>query len=497
MDRVSGNSTIGALIRFGSFTAAWLALPLSTLLAQAPPVTLSASLSTDRPEALLFPGESVSFALESAVHPEDPKNWESLQVRLTANLPSTPEAYPTKITVRQTRGGVVSLIPNQWHSAKELGLSPANRSLGVTVEHRSFTREPLVFRGEVQSPLASAPATTANFPVNCAGFDLTDIADPANPADDQMVKAGDVVYLTHLDDPQRPLPVMPRLVARVYGLPASYKVHWRFASRYSRRGNLDAVVFPEKDWLELPANESWRIFGSYFGNFFGGDASVSFEVTAPDGPTVYRGTRGFKILSRNPGDQASREYIKSRSGEFWFAWAISQHESRQWKQVYNQFNERGKAKDEPNFGPPDGWGIFQIDSARGQTVSTKEVWDWRENVFAGFEELKTAKQDSHFYIEAIKRNYPNSYDGLPPSYTPPGCKTTLTWEEASIMQLYNGAAIVIRLKNSHGTTSFYRSCWRFLPQNPPGKRWAFVRNRNNYVYKIVKHELEGEMENSE
>lgn len=484
----------------GWFLAAVLVLICggAGLQAQAPPpVTLSASLSTDRPEAILFPGNSVGLELESAVHPNEPANWDSLQIRLAAaGLPEGQGRVPVKITTRLPRGGTLALVANKWYFAKELGLSPAKPSLKISVEHQAFTREPLLLTGEVQSPRAAFPAASARFPVSCAGFELTDIADPAEPKDDQSIEDGDTALLTHLNDANRPLPVMPRLVARIQGLPKSYAVRWRFTCRYPKRGDLDAVAFPPKGTTELPASEPWRIFNAYFGHFFGGNASVSFDVSAPDGKSIYRGSRSFRILSKNAADPVTREYIKSRSGEFWYAWAIAQHESRQWKDVYNQFNVRGKALEEPNFGPPDGWGVFQIDSARGQTVSTREVWDLRENVFAGLDELQTAKEDSRRYIEAIKRTYPNSYDGLPPSYTPPGCHTTLTWEEASIIELFNGAAVVIKLKNPHGTYSFYRSCWRFLPHNPPGKRWVFVRNRNNYVYKVVRHEIEGEMDTS-
>jgi len=464
-------------------------------------VTLSASLSTDRPHAILFPGDSVTVSLEVGVHPSESDAWENVQIRLVAPLPEAAEEgwVPVSITARPARRGrSLPVAFHQWYDAEDLGLSLDTPSVQLTVSYRDLTRDPLVLTGEVRSPRAMDPATTARFPVNCAGFDLTDIGDPSDPNDDHAVEEDAVIYLTHLEDQRRPIPVMPRLVSRIYGLPRSYKVHWQFESKYRRRRPMDDVQFPPEGKLILPATEAWKIFGSYYGHFFGGTASVTFEVVDPDGDRVYRGRREFRILCQNPGDEASRNYIKSRSGEFWFAWAISQHESRQWRLVYNQFNERGsRVKDEPNYGPPDGWGIFQIDSARGKAVTTREVWDWRENVFSGFEELKTAKQHSHDYIAAIKRAYPRSYEGLPPSYKPPGCETTLTWEEVSIMQLYNGASIVRKLKNRHGTYSYYRSCWRFLPGNSSGNRWRFVPNRNNYVYKVVRHEIEARMDTAE
>lgn len=464
-----------------------------------PPLTLSASLATDRPEALLFPGNSVTIELEAAVHPVEAKNWDSLQVRLSANLAEGVTKIPVKTSIPKSKLGSVPLVLNKWYPAKELGITAAKPSVKIIIEHQSFTREPLVLTGEVQSPQAAAFATTAHFPVNCAAFDLADIQDPADAKDDQTVEEGATVLLTHLEEAGRPLPVMPRLVARVYGLPNTYTVHWRLTCRYPKRGNLDAVTFPREGWLDLPATESWKVFSAYFGQFFGGNALLSFEVIAPGAKAkaVYRGTRNFKIFSQNPKDQTTRDYIKSRCGEFWYAWAIAQHESRQWKEVYNQFNERGKALKEPNFGPPDGWGVFQIDSARGETVKTREVWDLRENVFAAIDEFKTAKEDSRKFMDAVKRTYPDSFEGPPPPYTPPGCHTALTWEEASILELYNGAAVMMKLKNSEGRYSFYRSCWRFLPHNPSGKRWVFVRNRNNYVYKVVHDEIEGQMETVE
>jgi hypothetical protein len=41
--------------------------------------------------------------------------------------------------------------------------------------------------------------------------------------------------------------------------------------------------------------------------------------------------------------------------------------------------------------------------------------------------------------------------------------------------------------------SYYRSCWSFNPSGAAGKRGRFVENRNSYVRKVVKDELEGEL----
>ncbi len=473
------------------FACCWAAL-LASGWTQTVGTTLSASFQFSNAKPVLFPGTSGAPTLEVVLHPNDRRVWDKVQVRLVASMDEAavpPESLPIAIS---TAGGK-AITPGKWSYASYLGLGQDRDKVSLrVVPVKSTGKSPLFLHVEVEAP-GLAAAATAPVAIRCAEFVVTDLGDPALPSDDQIIDSGDTAWLTHYTDSSRSLPIMPRLVAQMRGLSADYKVEWRLESRYPRRGNLDHVKFPEEGWLELPGDQEWKAFATYHGRYFGGNAELSIRVNEPGGKPVYEATRDFRILCQNPPDTTTVGYIKSRQGRFWFAWAIAQHESRQWKRVFNQFNEGGRVPNEPNFGAPDGWGIFQIDSARGATVSTAEVWDWRTNAQAGFDELVTAETDTRNYFLAIQRNYPDAYEAPPATYTPPDCKTSLTYEEASIIQCYNGAAVIRRLRNSHGTLSYYRSCWAFNPSAPSGKRWRFVENRNRYVYKVVKHELEGEM----
>jgi len=472
--------------------ASSLIVLLSPVSGQSPGTTLSASFQFSSAKPVLFPGTSATPTLEIVLHPNDRNTWEKVQVRLVATMGDEPVPAGQMPVSLATPGGK-AITTDKWNYASYLGLGQDRDTISLRVVHqRATATAPLQLHVEVEVP-GLAAAATAPVSIRCVDFLVTDVGDPALPSDDAIIRNGDTAWLTHYMDTSRSLPIMPRLVAATPGLSEDYKIQWMLESRYPRRGDLDHVRFPGEGWLELPGDQDWKVFASYHGRYFGGNAQISARVLEPGGKLVFEATRSFRILCQNPPDATTVQYIKSRQGRFWYAWAIAQHESRQWKQVFNQFNSGGRVPNEPNYGAPDGWGIFQIDSSRGATVSTAEVWDWRTNAQAGFDELVTAESDTRNYFLAIQRNYPDSYEPPPATYTPPGCKTTLTSEEASIMQCYNGAAVVRKLRNSHGTLSYYRSCWSFNPSGPSGKRWRYVENRNNYVFKVVKHELEGEM----
>ncbi|RFC47173.1 MAG: hypothetical protein DVB23_001245 [Verrucomicrobia bacterium] len=480
--------TLAAFLR----TLGCLALCLTCGSAQPADTTLSASLQCSKPEPILFPGTSVAPALEVALHPNDRNVWDKVRIRLVATMDNR-EVPPETLPLRITTSGGKPIATGKWQTASLLGLGSRRGTISLRVApERSTGESPLLLSVEAEVP-GVVSATTVPVAIRCAEFLVTDWGDPALPGDDRLIADGDTAWLTHYTDSSRSLPIMPRLVARMRGLPADTKVEWRLESRYPRRGEMDHVRFPEEGWVQLGGDQDWKAFVAYHDRYFGGDAQLSVRVTLPDGKLAFESSRKFRILCQNPPDQATVQYIKSRQGRFWYAWAIAQHESRQWKRVFNQFNEGGRVPHEPNFGAPDGWGMFQIDSARGAKVTTAEVWDWRTNARAGLEELATAESDTRNYFLAIQRNYPDSYEPPPATYTPPDCETSLTAEEASIIQCYNGAAVIRKLRNVHGTFSYYRSCWAFNPSAPSGKRWRFVENRNRYVYKIVKHELEGEM----
>lgn len=470
-------------------------LPLAS--AQDKNVSLSVSFDLDEPSVLLFPGQSATAEVQVIAHPSEAAVWKGVQMRFVARQAADGSADKTTpvglVALHAGSRRRLSISPDKWYYANYFGLGQHKGTLAFEVTHKRTSETPVELFAEVDSATADR-GSTAPFQIRCADIQLVDLRDLTSPGDDDTIADGDTAWLTHYEADSSDVPIMPRLEARIEGLPTEYTVHWLMQSRYGRRGDRDKIQFPEKGWLDVAGDEAWKAYATYHDRYFGGEAKLSFKIQDDNGDYIHAGSRPFQIKCRNPRDESAKAYIKKTQGEeFWFAWAISQHESRQNRRVFNQFNSGGSIAYEPNFGPPDGWGIFQIDSARGAEVTTDEVWDWRVNIQAGLDELKTAKRDTKKYFDAIKKTYPSKWEEPPKTYKPPGTKTTLTGEEASIMQLYNGAAVVRKLKNRYNTWSYYRSCWQFYPGNPSGKRWKFIKNRNNYVYKVVHHEIEGDM----
>ena len=98
------------------------------------------------------------------------------------------------------------------------------------------------------------------------------------------------------------MPIMPRLVARVMGLPDSYRVQWLMLNSYDRRKPQDDLQFPEDGWLSLRADEAWKVFGSFQDRFFGGDAKMSYRVYDKEGTDPIRtGTESFTIRQSESG----------------------------------------------------------------------------------------------------------------------------------------------------------------------------------------------------
>lgn len=457
--------------------------------------TLSTTLEVESPRVLLFEGQSSTVSMEVIAHPNEDADWADIKVRLKAELPPDVDLseLPVKIEAFHAASGkTLSVNPSEWYEPSYFGLGSSRRKVKFKVTFGSKAYYPIRLIGEVNSPHAEK-AATAPFDVHCAQMTLLDLRDVNDPADDIPINQEDTAWMTHHEAVGKSVPIMPRLVGAVTGLPGDHSVQWLLQSQYRRRIGHDDVQIPDDGWLKLPGNQAWKIYDAFEDKWghFGGEAKLSYRVVNEEDELIYSGVRVFAIRGRNPSDDGVKQFVEQKRGKYWYAWAVAQHESRQGNRVFNQFNSYGRVANEPNYGPPDGWGLYQIDSARGAEVTTNETWDWRTNVEGGIGELRTCEEHTHAYMDAIKRTYPSTWEEPPATYTPPGCETVLTWEEASIIQLYNGASIVRRLKNASGYYTYYRSCWKFYPGNPSGKRWRFVPNRNNYVYKVVKHEFEG------
>lgn len=306
------------------------------------------------------------------------------------------------------------------------------------------------------------------------------------------INSGGVAYITGE-------PAMPQLKAEIKGAPATLSIDWKLEIKSERteRGTKDDKNYPASGYKTLPGNQAWDIGAEFGQDFNGGKCKLFYKINGNSEQIVE-----FSIRGKNPMDDDAKTYIQGVQGSHWYAWAIAEHESRQTKvatdRVFNQFNTDGGSKEKPNFGAPDGWGMFQRDPSHGGVQpTTKEVYSWHENTTAVLAEFEKKRQEAQRYFDAVKRTFPTKWEEPPASYTETGTTTATTAMEAAIITMYNGASVVWSLKNQFGTYDDYASCWEFRENNPSGSRWHYKVNPKNYLYKVFHDEYEGHLPYSE
>jgi hypothetical protein len=115
----------------------------------------------------------------------------------------------------------------------------------------------------------------------------------------------------------------------------------------------------------ISATATWIINTTMGQEFRGGNVELM---------VVYQGdtkTLPFRVLGVNPTRAIAEAYLLAQNPPP-CASAIITHESS-WK----QFNSgTGTFNQEPNFGPPSGWGIGQLDPSPGK----QHLWHWKVNI---------------------------------------------------------------------------------------------------------------------
>jgi len=272
---------------------------------------------------------------------------------------------------------------------------------------------------------------------------------------------------------------MPRLIAE-YGDNSDSKIIWKVKVIFKRRNRNDIPAFTKI----VEKNNILEIHNVANEDYVGGIALI--EAKDINGN---KSSFTFHIRAKNPSENEVIDYI---GNDPWYANAIAKHESgQQNSQHYCQFNEVGtlgsnyitNIKYTPNRSSDKiGWGIYQITLPE---PTHSELWNWKRNIDKGKSIINDKKKLAQSYFKAVKRTYPDKYEP-PPNYTPPGCKTNLSAIDTATIQLYNGASVLEALHNPYGKSSTYVSCWKFYPDNTPGKKWKFIPNRNEYVKRIIK-----------
>lgn len=279
---------------------------------------------------------------------------------------------------------------------------------------------------------------------------------------EQEINNEDTVYINEAGE-------MPEFIAKVEfptGADKPESIEWDFNSSHSRRppetcSVINASVDSRGFGTRLPTNLDWHMSDDFqlelpentFGSFDNANPTAlmaSFKATQ---------SKEFKlqILGRDPEKTDVRDLINAAiinigSNSFW---AIALHESGSENcGVMQQFNELGcntgnqDLANTPNFGPPDGWGISQIDRSFNNecatnSVSTSQIWNWKENINLGYSILNVKLGIVMPRLRQIEAYWQNQTGVTWSEPSPPfdigGVQVNnLTAEDICTIQAYNG-----------------------------------------------------------
>lgn len=174
-------------------------------------------------------------------------------------------------------------------------------------------------------------------------------------------------------------PLMPEFSARLYPTGLVGNVDMQLKIEYLRAPASQTTYYPSNLLQHtMAASNVWQIANDVGSDFRGGRA----QLNGTYGDFAY--TNIFHIRGQNPADADVEAAI---GDSLWYLKAIARHESgRQNGRNYCQFNEVGVLGTSwgnyracPNFGAPNGWGIFMLDPP----VNKETLWNWRTNVNQG------------------------------------------------------------------------------------------------------------------
>jgi len=257
----------------------------------------------------------------------------------------------------------------------------------------------------------------------------------------------------------RDTPEMPRLLAALKPDKLSGNAKWRLHIEYERNRD-DHSYYPgptAAEWKTLPASANWNIVDELGADFRGGKATLYCEYAGILCQMV------IHIRGNNPAETTVATEIGDNP---WYAKPIAKWESDRPIQgrYYAQFNTVGNLGPNsgdylscPNFGAPNGWGIFQLDTPN---PIAQQLWSWKANVSGGKARLANpCRTEAQTWITAQETqqqaeepsmsldNYIFTFNGV--NFRK---GTTKTPVDACTIQRYNGAGLwVIYWKNKTET----------------------------------------------
>ena len=306
----------------------------------------------------------------------------------------------------------------------------------------------------------------ANMPQGFGGFNTTDAGTSYFR---EALPTNGIAYITGQ-------PAAPQLTAKIKGLPEWMDVTWSLLL-VTERGDhrFNGIDDRELPPVTLDGSASYDITARLNSEIVGGRCRLGIRV--PNNVyTIYP----FFIRGKNPLDATAKAYIDANvDTEFQpYAWMIAKHESKSGSRVYNQYNPSGDKAELPNYGPPHGWGIAQIDKDRNGD-STAEVYDWHMNVASMNTTLRQKRDRYNVIIGMYRTAYQNDSSTQwfePDNVSTNVSGTTISAKQWSIMTLYNGAGGTHPLPfpgHDRENTPIHF--------DPVTTNWYLFTNSNNYV----------------
>jgi hypothetical protein len=262
------------------------------------------------------------------------------------------------------------------------------------------------------------------------------------------------VYITDV-------PRMPELKSFLMPANLSNDARWKLHIAYTRNRD-DHTYCPGPDasaWKTILASSPWDMSEEFSGTCRGGKATVYCEYDGLLSTVV------FHIRGTNPTEAAVEQEL---GVDPWYAIPIVKWESDRTTQgrYYAQFNTVGKLGPEPkdyrscpSYGPPNGWGVCQLDPPSDGAAGMQELWNWKVNVAEGKKRLASCRVDASTWIAKQEEQQKAEEPGMPlENYSFKFGKVTFqkgtnrTPIDACTIQRYNGAAKwVIFWKNKTNT----------------------------------------------
>jgi len=175
------------------------------------------------------------------------------------------------------------------------------------------------------------------------------------------------------------------------------EIQFRLRIEYRRDIRNDDDYFPEKEWKKIKPGENWKV--DFGGKIRGGKATLLYKIGNKENTFV------FYIRGTNPTEQEVKEFITEQGYDIWFLTRLIRQESN-----FRQFNPGTNYGPDwkdyvgcPNYGPPHGWGLMQLDVLNAELgdhlvegkwrPSAQALWNWKENIRVGVAFLQGEKYD--------------------------------------------------------------------------------------------------------